>query len=49
MRICVYAGSNPGTNPAYGDAAERLGRAGGNGPALHFDLAGDCWDDRYIM
>ena len=26
MRICVYAGSNPGTNPAYGDAAERFGR-----------------------
>ena len=26
MRICVYAGSNPGTNPAYGEAAEQLGR-----------------------
>ncbi|MBP2313749.1 TIGR00730 family Rossman fold protein [Azospirillum soli] len=26
MRICVYAGSNPGTNPAYGEAAERFGR-----------------------
>ncbi len=26
MRICVYAGSNPGTNPAYGEAAAELAR-----------------------
>jgi uncharacterized protein (TIGR00730 family) len=26
MRICVYAGSNPGTNPAYAEAAAELAR-----------------------
>ncbi|HEV2558152.1 MAG TPA: TIGR00730 family Rossman fold protein [Microvirga sp.] len=26
MRICVYAGSNPGNDPAYREAAGRLGR-----------------------
>ena len=26
MRICVYAGSNPGTNPAYAEAATELAR-----------------------
>jgi uncharacterized protein (TIGR00730 family) len=26
MRICVYAGSNPGTNPAYAEAAGELAR-----------------------
>ena len=26
MRICVYAGSNPGANPAYGEAAADLAR-----------------------
>ena len=26
MRICVYAGSNPGANPAYGEAAAELAR-----------------------
>ncbi len=25
VRICVYAGSNPGTNPAYAEAAAELG------------------------
>ena len=26
VRICVYAGSNPGTNPAYAEAAAELAR-----------------------
>jgi uncharacterized protein (TIGR00730 family) len=26
MRVCVYAGSNPGRNPAYAEAAADLGR-----------------------
>src|SRR5215208_7357603 len=26
MRICVYAGSNPGADPAYGEAAAELAR-----------------------
>ena len=26
MRICVYAGSNPGADPAYGEAAADLAR-----------------------
>ncbi|WP_203529650.1 hypothetical protein [Pseudodesulfovibrio sp. JC047] len=25
-RICVYLGSNPGTNPAYGESAETLAK-----------------------
>ena len=47
--ICVYCGSNSGTNPAYADAARRLGRAvaeeglglvyGGGGIGLMGELA----------
>ena len=25
MRVCVYAGSNPGSNPAYAEATTALG------------------------